>query len=242
MKKIVYLLGILCFIYGYNNVICCRNNIDNPPITINSDVPEEYIWKQSPFLISTEIENDTNYRMLLSDYMYYCLINENLEFPNNDSLRMLFSRPSFKIVTEYILNDPNSNTLNIFYPDSPDTWDDYKYNILYNCNDTATLYYVANKLLTHHNINGLLGLWLNCNWQDIPVYNDFLDWAISNNKVFDITTLIIISHNSGNIKEKERLLKILKEKDYKLYCKLDNYILTKKKISNYDYLFEFLYH
>ena len=90
--------------------------------------------------------------------------------------------------------------LNIFYPESHETWDDYKINLLYNCADTTVLYSIANDLLLKKNVLGLLGIWNNCRVSKLPAYRQFVKWCCEKRQKEIIVMLVIINHNNGNRK------------------------------------------
>ena len=54
------------------------------------------------------------------------MTNESTDTLNKDSLSILFSRPSFKELVKFMLIKDRERLKIFFYPESHETWDDYK--------------------------------------------------------------------------------------------------------------------
>ncbi|MEZ7748021.1 hypothetical protein [Prevotella jejuni] len=178
------------------------------------------------------MESNKSFNTLLGRYLHLSMTNESTDTLNKDSLSILFSRPSFKELVKFMLIKDRED-LNIFYPESHETWDDYKINLLYNCTDTTILYSIANDLLLKKNVLGLLGIWNNCRVSKLPAYRQFVKWCCEKRQQEIIVMLVIINHNNGNIIEEKRLLKYVKT--HNLYPRLRLLLQKKRIISYYDY-------
>ena len=209
------------------SIICCYAQV-----SIKRDYHKMDIWTQNPFVISNDMESNKIFNTLLGRYLHLSMTNESTDTLNKDSLSILFSRPSFKELVKFMLIKDRED-LNIFYPESHETWDDYKINLLYNCTDTTVLYSIANDLLLNKNVLGLLGIWNNCRVSKLPAYRQFVKWCCEKRQQEIIVMLVIINHNNGNIMEEKRLLKYAKKSN--LYQRLRFLLQKKRIISYYDY-------
>ncbi len=108
------------------SIICCYAQV-----SIKRDYHKMDIWTQNPFVISNDMESNKSFNTLLGRYLHLSMTNESTDTLNKDSLSILFSRPSFKELVKFMLIKDRED-LNIFYPESHETWDDYKINLLYN--------------------------------------------------------------------------------------------------------------
>ncbi len=141
---------------------------------------------------------------LSSDLKVYtlCSLSGDPITLDHERLNHLFGSNSFTRMAQMLLDD---NLLNEFdLTDGRYTKDYfavYRFNYLFNCTDTCALYTIAEQLLKAENINGLLGLWNNCDIQRLPAYNALRDKIIETRDPYRHAILTAIMFNSHNEKE-----------------------------------------
>lgn len=229
-KFIIYILLLLS-----------ANSVINAQIKINTEI--ESISTQSPLIIPKKIEADTGFNSLMNRYFYLCLMGDCTNNLNQDSLLLLFKRQSFKDLSFELLTSKDLlKQINEFYRyEEFERIDEYSVNILYNCTDSNTVYYITDSLLKVDNEKGLVALWQKCNIQNLKNYNLYKQRVIdSKRRVYYLVELVIINHNSKNYRERDMLMGYLKKKDKKLFKRLNNLFHEEDFIDYPTYLFDLL--
>ncbi|MDE6403787.1 MAG: hypothetical protein K2K86_08270, partial [Muribaculaceae bacterium] len=151
--------------------------------------------------ICNAIEPDAELNSSLKAYTLHSLSGDPITLAH-ERLNHLFGSNSFARMAQVLLDD---NLLNEFdLTDGRYTKDYfavYRFNYLSNSTDTCALYTIAEQLLKQDNINGLLGLWNNCDIQRLPSYNALRDKVIENRDPYRHAILTAIMFNSHNGKE-----------------------------------------
>ena len=222
-----------------DNVITKSDNLplDRKIFAIKSDEQSS----EFQLIIPNKIEADTGFNSLMNRYFYLCLMGDPTNNLNPDSLLLLFKRQSFKDLSFELLTSTDLlKQLNEFYRyEEFERIDEYSVNILYNCSDSNTVYYIADSLLNVDNGKGLVALWENCNIQHLKNYNLYKQRVIdSKRRVYDLAALVIINHNNKNYRERDMLMGYLKKKDKKIFKRLNIFLNEEDFIDYPTYLFD----
>ena len=162
--------------------------------------------------ICNAIEPDAELNSDLKAYTLRSLSGDPITL-DHERLNHLFSSNSFALMAQVLLDD---NLLNKF--DLTDGWYTkdyfavYRFNYLLNCTDTCALYTIAEELLKAENINGMLGLWNNCDIQRLPSYKAARDKIIDSSDSYRHAILTAIMFNSHNVKEYEQLRALMQSR------------------------------
>ncbi|MCH5215523.1 MAG: hypothetical protein J1F10_01175 [Muribaculaceae bacterium] len=212
----------------------------NAEIRINPEV--ESVFTQSPLIISKKIESDSGFNNLLNRYLHLCLIGEDINGLNQDSLLLLFKRPSFTNLSFKLLSSKDFlKQINVFYPKEQfERLDEYSVNILYKCFDSNTVYSITDSLLKVDNDKGLVALWEKCNIHKLKNYDLYKQRVINSKRVYDLIMLVIINHNSKNYGERDILMGYLRKIDKQIFKQLKDLFHEEDFIDYPTYLFELI--
>lgn len=190
------------------------------------------------FDVSREVEPDDGYNRLLSRYVLSCIRDGNIPLCDEDSLSVLFTRPSFRNVSVYLINPLNEKVANVLYPDSKMLWEDMSNQLLINCSNEDMIYSVTDSLLSLGFSNGIIALWNKCDVSRLmsyPLYKKCLRGE--DREVGCLADLVIVNHNSGNEKEVRRLLRRINRLSPPT-CKYLRVVVSElRTIHYYDYIF-----
>ena len=189
------------------------------------------------FNVSPQNEPREKYRIILSKYIYNAMF-DNIYDIENKSLNQLFERRAFKESMIFLLSD-ESSFLDIFYEDyanNHERWNEYTLNLLYNCSNKKVLYQISNELIDNNNDKGLLAFWNSLNINKIKHYSLYKQSLMNKNDLYKLSELVIIFHNSKNIKERNELLEFILHKNLSLAKLLQELMQKNSNISYVDYL------
>ena len=221
--KVKMLLFTLLFVSGLNAQI----------ITIGDTTCNCF----NVFKVSVQEESKEHYRMMLSKYIYNAMLDDIYDM-EKEMLNKLFKRKSFKESMIFLLSD-ESLFLDIFYENDTNNherWNEYTLNLLYNCSNKKVLYKISNELINNNNDKGLLALWNSLNKNKIKHYNLYKQSLMDKNDLYKLSELVVVFHNSRNIKERNELLEFIQHEDLNLARLLQELMQKNLSVSYVDYL------
>lgn len=178
---------------------------------VSEEAEAQKMTRLSSFIDS--IESDDNCRSIIKEYVFACLLGDDVRHIDSSSLKSVCVRPSFFIVCRELLKTDSYSKFNQIYEDHL-IWDDYVIRLLSCCPVKQSVYHIIDERLTDKDdvsLRCLMSVWTDFEYEHLKNYDSFKR-RLSNmpRREIYISTLAIVNHNSMNKSEVRKLLRLLK--------------------------------
>ncbi len=206
MVRIILMLTVLI------GAQCSRSSKQPLLIKINQSADNCFDY----FVISPELEPNSNYAKRLGAYLYHSLVDVYECRFDTTLTEEIFNRASFeKSVYLFFLD---SSYLKLNHYETTSRWTEGYSNLISNCSDTLVAYRVVDSLLFYHREDALIGLWKGAYLERLSNYRKYIDWCLQSDNIDGAIECVVILHNIGDLENRDLLIsKLARNSTFRKY-------------------------